>query len=316
MKLSVLVPAYNLEKYISDCLVSLLTQNLAHEFEVIVCDDASTDNTANVIRNLESEYNNLRAVYKTLNHGLAKNMQTLVHLARGEYVAYVDGDDLALPGKLTALVNYLDRNRDCHMVYHESEMFESDTGKAVRLFSQTYYNWAYIPRRSALTHLIQYGTYMQASSVMFRNHPKLKETTSSDYRLILDYPFYLMNAGYLQANIDFIPSVLGRYRIHSDSFAARTRRDNVRRIQSADDMIAAVKACKKFGISRKVIDKGIVQHEFAAALFFLFKEEDSLFQMYIEKSSVNRKFFNDKHELSWTLRRNPNKLRKMLQRKL
>lgn len=312
MKVSVLVPAYNLEKYISDCLVSLLMQDLLQEFEVIVCDDASTDNTAEVIRDLEHEFKNLRAVYKKSNHGLARNMQTLINLARGEYVAYVDGDDLALPGKLSAQVNYLDKNSDCQMVYHESQMFESDTGRAVRLFSQTYYNWEYIPDRSGLIHLIKYGTYMQASSVMFRNHSKLKESVPLDYKLILDYPFYLMNAGYLQANIDFIPAVLGKYRIHFDSFGARTRRDNSRRMQSADDMIAGVKACKKFGVSLDLIEQGIVQHEFAAALFFLFKEEDILFRRYIEKSGINRRFFNEKHELSWSLRRNPTKLRTIL----
>ena len=128
MKLSVLVPAYNLQEYITSCLFSVLEQKTDFDYEIIVCDDASTDNTAAKIAELALLYpNKLRSIYKQHNAGLAANMSTLLDVATGEYIAYLDGDDIALPTKLQKQVDYLDNHQDCHMVYHESDMFDSET---------------------------------------------------------------------------------------------------------------------------------------------------------------------------------------------
>ena len=71
MKLSVIVPAFKLEQYIEPCLRSVLEQTVNFDYEVIVCDDASPDNTAAVIQRLENVFPHLRAIYKTQNGGLA-----------------------------------------------------------------------------------------------------------------------------------------------------------------------------------------------------------------------------------------------------
>ena len=312
MKISVLVPAYNLQEYIEACLISLLTQEIEDEFEVIACDDGSNDETQNILRELESRFDNLVCVYKKENQGLTKNMQTLINLARGDYIAYMDGDDLALPEKLKIQAKYLDENIDCDMVFHEAQVFNSATNENIKLFSGSYYNWHHIPMRSGITDIIRYGTYMHAGSVMFRNHSQLTETILYECHLVCDYPFYLMNAGYLSANIDFLPVVLGKYRLHPDSFSSRTGSNNKRRIQSANEMIAAVKACSRFGVPRTVIEQGVKQHQFAAALHFLRKNENKLFSEYINLSATAPGFFNAKHELSWSLRQDPSKLRNLL----
>ncbi|MEC7468603.1 MAG: glycosyltransferase family A protein, partial [Pseudomonadota bacterium] len=189
MKLSVIVPAFKLEQYIEPCLRSVLEQTVNFDYEVIVCDDASTDNTAAVIQRLENAFPHLRAIYKTQNGGLANNMKTLLSSAQGEYIAYLDGDDIALPGKLQKQVDYLDSHPDCQMVYHESDMFDSDTNASIKLYSQQHYNWQHVPARSGIEHLIRYGTYLQASAVMFRRHDHLVETVLADCKIILDYPF-------------------------------------------------------------------------------------------------------------------------------
>ena len=195
------------------------TMELGGHAPVIVCDDASTDKTPALIATLETLFpNKLNAIYKPENQGLAANMRTLLAAAKGEYIAYLDGDDIALPSKLQRQVDYLDTHNDCHMVYHESDMFDSVTDRTIKLYSKDFYNWSYIPARSTIEHMIQYGTYMQASSVMFRNHSNLSKTVSPKCKIIFDYAFYINNAGYLQATVDFIPEVLGRYRIHENSF--------------------------------------------------------------------------------------------------
>ncbi len=283
MKLSVIVPAFKLEQYIEPCLRSVLEQTVNFDYEVIVCDDASPDNTAAVIQRLENVFPHLRAIYKTQNGGLANNMKTLLSSAQGEYIAYLDGDDIALPGKLQKQVDYLDSHPDCQMVYHESDMFDSDTNASIKLYSQQHYNWQHVV-----------------------------ETVLADCKIILDYPFYILNAGFLNASIDFMPEVLGRYRIHSQSFGAQTQRSSERREQSLNDIIAACQAASQFDVAKEIIDAGIAHHQFAAALYFLFREQDALFTRYICASAANGDFFNERHALAFEHHQQPQKARELL----
>lgn len=313
MKLSVLVPAYNLQDYIVPCLLSVLEQQTNFDYEVIVCDDASTDNTAKKIAELAVLFSHkLRPIYKKQNAGLAANMSTLLEAASGEYIAYLDGDDIALPTKLQKQVAYLDSYRDCQMVYHESDMFDSKTDKTIKLYSKEFYNWSYIPQRSNIEHMIKYGTYMQASSVMFRNHANLSKTVSPKCKIIFEYAFYINNAGYLQANVDFIPEVLGRYRIHENSFGQQTSRSYSRREQSLLDIELACKQAEHYAVSKQIIKEGITHHRFAAALYFFSRDADDLFIKYIELASSNQWFFNDKHQTVYLNRHNPALLKQLL----
>lgn len=313
MKLSVLVPAYNLQDFITPCLLSVLEQNTDFDYEVIVCDDASADNTAVKIAELALLFpDKLRPIYKQSNAGLAANMSTLLEAASGKYIAYLDGDDIALATKLQKQVDHLDKHQDCHMVYHESDMFDSKTDKTIKFYSKEFYNWSHIPKRSNIEHMIQYGTYMQASSVMFRNHVNLNKTVSPDCKIIFDYAFYIQNAGYLQANIDFIPEVLGRYRIHENSFGQQTSRSYARREQSLADIELACELAAQFGVNKEVINAGISHHRFAAALYFLARDEKDLFLKYIELASNSQQYFNHKHQAVYENRHDPLQLKLLL----
>ena len=306
MKLSVLIPAYNLQDYITPCLLSVLEQNTDFDYEVIVCDDNSTDSTASRIADVAARFvEKLRPIYKNENAGLAANMATLLDMATGEYIAYLDGDDIAMPTKLQKQVDYLDSNEDCQMVYHESDMFDSVSGKTIKHYSKDYYNWHLIPRRSTIEHMIKFGTYMQASSVMFRNHNMLIDTVLSDCKIIFDYAFYIQNAGYLKAKIDFMPEILGRYRIHENGFGQQTSRSYARREQSLRDMELACTAADRFAVSNKIIDAGISHHRFAAALYFLARGANELFVKYVELSSDGRSYFNEKHRAAYENRHSP-----------
>lgn len=313
MKLSVVVPAYNLENYIGSCLLSLLEQDTDFDYEVIVCDDASTDNTAEKVSEIKSLFpDKLVPIFKTKNEGLAANMKTLLAQVKGEYVAYLDGDDIALPSKLQKQVDYLDSHLDCIMVFHESDMFDSETDKSIKLYSQEFYNWELIPVRSSLEHLVQYGTYMQASSVMFRNHDSLLKTVSEQCEIIFDYNFYIQNAGFLNGYIDFIPETLGRYRIHENSFGQQTSRSCERREQSLLDIELACYSAEQFGLPKSVINLGIAHHRFAASLYFLFRDFDDLFLKHIEHSFCDGNFFNKTHALAYEKRHSPKKLKHYL----
>lgn len=106
-KISVVVPVYNVELYVRDTLESLRRQT-TEDFEVIVVDDGSTDGTLKIVR----EFSELRVrlIQHETNKGLAEARNTGVRSARGDYVALLDGDDMALPNRLTLQAKALDEN--------------------------------------------------------------------------------------------------------------------------------------------------------------------------------------------------------------
>lgn len=92
VKVSVIVPAYNTERYMKECIESLLNQTL-EELEVIVVDDGSTDHTLSVLREYEAKYPNKMKVFSKENGGQASARNLALQHAVGEYVGFVDSDD-------------------------------------------------------------------------------------------------------------------------------------------------------------------------------------------------------------------------------
>lgn len=94
-KISVIIPVYNAEKYISQCLESILNQTLK-EYEVLAVDDCSTDNSVKVIESMSSKFKGkLRLIQRKKNSGAAAIPRNLgLKLARGKYVAFTDNDDM------------------------------------------------------------------------------------------------------------------------------------------------------------------------------------------------------------------------------
>jgi len=128
IKLSVCMLAYNQAELFREAIESVVTQETNFEFEVIVCDDASTDGTADVLREYEKKYPHLiKAVYREQNVGHYTNYVDAHNRARGEYAAHLDGDDLFLPGKLQTQVDFLDANPNVSVVWHAVKLIDADS---------------------------------------------------------------------------------------------------------------------------------------------------------------------------------------------
>jgi FkbM family methyltransferase len=91
---SVIVAAYNVEKYLIQCLDSLVNQTLKNT-EIIVINDASTDNSAKIINGYSATYSNVRVIHCESNRGLATVRNIGMRAARGKYIAFTDADDWA-----------------------------------------------------------------------------------------------------------------------------------------------------------------------------------------------------------------------------
>lgn len=128
-KVSVCVMAYNQERFIRQCLQSIVDQVTDFQFEVIVGDDCSQDGTRAIIEEFEARYPGMvKGLYQNPNVGPYKNYLDVHGMATGDYIAHMDGDDYALPGKLQTQSNYLDAHPECNLVWHRMCLENDKTG--------------------------------------------------------------------------------------------------------------------------------------------------------------------------------------------
>ncbi len=131
MKLSVIVPVYNVERFLPRCLDSLLRQGMeAGEWEVICVNDGSPDNSAAILAEYEKKYPDVFKVITQENQGLGGARNTGTALAQGEWIAYLDSDDYIIDGAYRYLLDHF-----CGPIETESLR-----GKQLDVLCYAYYN--------------------------------------------------------------------------------------------------------------------------------------------------------------------------------
>jgi len=116
MKLSILIPAYNAEKYILRCLQSVLAQPKIFKFEIIIINDGSTDRTKDVVENFIKNNRNIR-LFNTENQGVYKARNYGLDKVRGEYTWMLDADDYIAEDAFICFKNALDEKKEAD-VFH------------------------------------------------------------------------------------------------------------------------------------------------------------------------------------------------------
>lgn len=108
MKLSIIVPVYNLENYIAATLESLLSIRFSFGFEIVVINDGSMDGSESVIHDYQQTHSQI-ALYNIENQGVSNARNVAISKASGEYISFVDGDDTVEPDFFEKAVQELDR---------------------------------------------------------------------------------------------------------------------------------------------------------------------------------------------------------------
>lgn len=118
MKLSIIVPVYNVENFLNDCVSSFFIQGLSpDDFEVLLIDDGSIDSSLSLANQWSQKYNNIR-VFHQANQGQAVARNYGIENARGKYLMFVDSDDYLLPQKLYGLLNIIDKHKLDALIYN------------------------------------------------------------------------------------------------------------------------------------------------------------------------------------------------------
>jgi len=183
---SIVVAAYNAEKYISETINSVLSQTYKH-WELIIVDDCSTDKTHEIIKNFQKKHDNVYCYTLEKNSGsAAKPRNTGIQKSKGQFIAILDADDLWQPEKLAKQIRYL-KNTNADLVY-TSFSYIYENGKEV------FYKSRQISNLTSL--LIQNSILL--SSVLMKNTPDITFTENHKIRIGEDYFLWLClkNKGY------------------------------------------------------------------------------------------------------------------------
>lgn len=109
MKLTILIPIYNTEKYLPECLDSLISQSFS-DFEVICINDGSTDRSLKIIKNYQSKDSRIKLLDKK-NTGYGDSLNQGITLAKGEYIGIIEPDDFVHPNMYNQLISLADKHR-------------------------------------------------------------------------------------------------------------------------------------------------------------------------------------------------------------
>ena len=217
IKVSVVVPTYNHEKYIGQCLDSVINQKVDFQYEVLVGEDNSTDTTRMIIKEYEEKYPGLvKAFYrdgknKIILDGITTgiyNIAQLLQACNGEYIAFCDGDDFwNTDYKLQKQVDFLDKNPDYTMCFHNSYIVNDD-GKIINDFQSTRRN------KIKVTHNIEdliEDFQIRTASMLFRNKLDYHNLPALFYSSIAsDWIISILNSQY--GKIRYINEPLSSFR--------------------------------------------------------------------------------------------------------
>ncbi len=112
-KVSVIMSTYNDSEYIRNSIESILNQTYK-DFEFIIIDDASTDDTVAIIKGYDDK--RIKLIVNEQNQGLTKNLNKALKIVTGQYVARMDGDDISYLNRLEKQVEYMDRHSDVYLL--------------------------------------------------------------------------------------------------------------------------------------------------------------------------------------------------------
>ncbi len=213
-KITVLMPIYNAEEYLHQAIESILNQQYK-DFEFLIIDDGSTDGSVEKIRRYND--NRIKLIKNRTNQGVIHSLNRGLKLAKGEYVARMDSDDVSLTNRLLTQVEYLDNNPDISICgswikifgANDTQIWDSPTDnddiKAMLLFEAPIAHPSVMYRKSIKNDLLVYRKGFDHAE---------------DYDL-----WARLSDHYKFANLD---KVLLKYRVHKKQIGKRFRKLQVK----------------------------------------------------------------------------------------
>lgn len=217
-KISVIMSVYNGSRYLREAIESILNQTFTN-FEFIIINDCSTDNSWEILTEYSNKDRRIRLFNNEENIGLTKSLNKGINLARGEYIARQDADDVSLPQRFDKQVALLDSYPDVVLVSCDIEVINSEgyfVKKEQRSCDPQWISW----------YMLFYNHIGGHSQVIFRRKTAMGlGGYSESYRYSQDYEFWcrIVRVG----NIVILPEILHKLRRHNKGITAEKRSEQL-----------------------------------------------------------------------------------------
>lgn len=206
--ISVVLPVYNSDKYLREAVESILSQTF-NNFELIVINDGSTDDSLGILKEFKKLDERVRLVSRG-NRGIPATLNEGISIARGEWIAIMNADDIALPNRLERQLQWL-------------EQTGSDIcGSWVKFFGTAERRILKHPQTDAAIKMgLMFGSMFAQPSVMMRTDLVKKLQYDKNWKVAEDYDLWerAMRAGWKMTNV---PEVLLLYRQHNEQISVST----------------------------------------------------------------------------------------------
>ena len=261
---SVVVPVYNSEKYLKNCLESILNQNYS-SIEILAIDDGSTDKSLEILKNYSDQIH----ILSQPNLGLAKALNSAIKKMKGRWLKWFSPDDTLYPDAIETLVNTTKKLPENTIIYSNWEIID-ENNKRLRNFQESDYNDLSIFEfnvRLLDGQQINVNTSLIPSTLFKKGcfFQPLKDPVA------IDYDFFLRAAILFNVNFHLVPQTLVKYRIHSNQlshknisntllYLSQVRQDILSKLDKSkrEQYNTALKEYnKKKPISKKTIELGL-----------------------------------------------------------
>ena len=291
---SVIVPAYNAQKFLERCLESVLSQTY-DQVELIVVDDGSMDGTEEILNQFYTSDRRIKVLRhpRGENRGVSKSRQLGVESAHGEFVAFLDADDWMMPKKIETQVSILRNHPEC-VLSHTAVRVEADSVSDQEFFEQGFnrfdrdgatYNFR--ERRDFLlrNHICNSTVLIRASTLQDRKFSFQQLFQYEDWTL-----WVLVST---HGRFHFLPIPLTVYRYHESAATQHIRHDSLKGMYSHLEFLLTVASLTN---EKVILDKvGPVLNDVLISLLVAynpeFQRDDSTFPLrMLDESQLGRPY--------------------------
>lgn len=215
IKVSIVIPVYNAESYLTDCIESALNQNYSN-IEVIAVDDGSKDNSLKILE----RYSNRIKIITKQNGGTASALNVGIKNMNGQWFKWLSADDLLYPSAIEELVNVAEKleNKENTIFYSNYDIIDSN-GNIVKQFIEPNYNDLdqFEFNTILLDHYIGNGTTSLIHKSALDRYGLFDETIGFQE----DYELWMRYCLQYNCRLYVIPKILAKYRVHQDQLTSK-----------------------------------------------------------------------------------------------
>lgn len=221
MLISIVVTSYNYQEYLKDTINSVILQ-IFKDWEMIVVDDASTDCSVEIIKEFVNNDNRIKLIENKENLGLKKSMQKGVKAASGEWIAFLESDDMWCEDYLEKKTSTINEYQDLGLIFNDVELFgdkhKTELLKPTFERNRKFLNKQKFPKNMFKDLNIQ-NRVVTFSSVMIKKTALQETNWDVPVDKLLDWWLYIQIA--YKNDFFYIPEKLTKWRIHPNSYISQ-----------------------------------------------------------------------------------------------